>query len=98
MQKGGWVYILTNKPHGVLYTGVTAQLAARIHQHRTGKGSEFAAKYRLKMLVYVERHDDIRDAIWREKAIKAWRRAWKIRLIEEANPDWRDFWDDLAFA
>ena len=50
------------------------------------------------MLVYVERHDDIRDAIWREKAIKAWRRAWKIRLIEEANPDWRDFWDDLAFA
>ncbi|MBS0503970.1 MAG: GIY-YIG nuclease family protein [Proteobacteria bacterium] len=96
MAKGGWVYILTNKPRGVLYTGVTANLPARIWQHRNGDGSEFARKYRLKMLVYAEQHEDISAAIWREKAIKAWQRAWKVRLIEEINPEWRDLWGDLV--
>ena len=96
MSKGGWVYVLTNKPGGVLYTGVTANLPARIGQHRSGDGSKFAKKYNLQILVYAERHDDIGAAIWREKAIKAWRRAWKIRLIEETNPDWRDLAADLV--
>lgn len=95
MTKGGWVYIITNRPYGVPYTGVTSNLVARVHQHRTGTGSRFAKTYNLKRLVYAERHDDITSAIAREKAIKAWKRAWKIRLIESMNPEWRDLWDDL---
>ncbi len=96
MAKGGWVYIVTNRPYGIPYTGVTGKLAARVHQYRTGAGSQFTRKYNLTRLVYAERHDDISAAIAREKAIKAWKRAWKIRLIESINPDWRDLWEDLA--
>jgi len=92
---GGWVYIVTNKPHGVLYTGVTADVEARIHQHRTGVGSKFAKRYNCKMLVFAEQHDRIEDAIAREKAIKEWPRLWKLRIIREANPTWGDLapWD-----
>jgi putative endonuclease len=67
---GGWVYIVTNKPHGVLYTGVTADLAKRIVQHREGTGSSFARKHHCTRLVYAEPHDRIEEAIAREKAIK----------------------------
>lgn len=91
----GFVYIMSNFQRGVLYTGVSANLSARVFQHQNGKGSEFCLRYNLKRLVYAERHEDIRAAIAREKAIKAWNRAWKIRLIEEANPDWRDLTADL---
>jgi putative endonuclease len=94
--KGGWVYIITNRPYGVLYTGVTSDLATRVHQHRSGTGSQFARRYNLTRLVHAERHNHIHDAIAREKAIKAWQRAWKIRLIESANPAWRDLWEDMA--
>lgn len=93
MRKGGWTYILANKPNGVLYIGVTSDLAARMMQHREGKGSAFCRKYGLKMLVYVERHDDISAAIAREKALKAWKRAWKVELIEKANPRWDDLFE-----
>ena len=86
----GWVYILTNKPHGVLYTGVTAKLAKRIHQHRTGRGSAFARKYNCTQLVYAEEHERIEDAISREKAIKEWPRLWKLRMIQESNPEWEN--------
>jgi putative endonuclease len=92
---GGWVYILSNKPGGTLYTGVTADLAARMMQHRAGTGSAFCRRYGIKHLVHAEPYDDIRDAIARKKAIKAWKRAWKVELIEAANPDWQDLFDRM---
>ena len=93
--KEGWTYILSNKPRGVLYIGVTSDLSARIMQHRSGTGSAFARRYGLKILVLAEHHGTIEDAIMREKAMKAWKRDWKIELIEQANPDWRDLFEDL---
>ncbi|MEK7342532.1 MAG: GIY-YIG nuclease family protein [Pseudomonadota bacterium] len=91
--RGGWTYIMTNKPRGVLYIGVTNALHARVDQHRRGVGSAFCRQHNLHRLVLAERHEDIREAIAREKALKAWKREWKIRLIEEANPEWRDLFD-----
>ncbi|MES2498719.1 MAG: GIY-YIG nuclease family protein [Pseudomonadota bacterium] len=93
MRRGGWTYIMTNRPRGVLYVGVTADLAARIHQHRNGEGSDFCKRYNLALLVHVEEHVTIGEAILREKAVKAWKRDWKIRLIEEGNPEWRDLFE-----
>jgi putative endonuclease len=91
----GWVYIMTNGPHGMLYIGVTADLAARIYQHRTGKGSEFCRKHKLTRLVYVETYDQIVDAIIREKAMKKWKRAWKLKLVCQANPHWNDLFEHI---
>ena len=96
MAKGGWTYILTNKPGGVLYIGVTADLAERIMQHRAGRGSVFCKRYGVKRLVLAERHESIDAAILREKALKAWQRAWKIRLVEEANPLWDDLFEHIT--
>jgi putative endonuclease len=93
--RGGWTYITTNHAYGALYVGVTADLAARIARHRIGKGSSFCRKYRLHRLVLAERHESIDDAIRREKLLKTWQRPWKIKLIEAANPQWRDLWDDI---
>ncbi len=93
---GGWTYFVTNKPRGVLYTGVTADLAARVAQHKNGEGSKFCRRYGLNMLVLAEHHDDIREAIAREKTIKAWKRDWKIELIEASNPEWRNLSGDLT--
>jgi putative endonuclease len=95
LEKGGYTYILTNKPRGVLYIGVTSDIAARMMQHRAGKGSAFARKYGLNVLALVEHHATIDEAIAREKAMKAWKRAWKIELIEKSNPDWRDLFGDI---
>jgi putative endonuclease len=89
---GGWVYIMTNRTNGVLYIGVTSDLVRRVHDHREGAISGFTKRYNLKTLVYFERHDEILSAIAREKSMKAWRRAWKIQLIETGNPDWADLW------
>lgn len=94
--RGGWTYIMTNEPRGVLYIGFTNALHIRVDQHRRGVGSEFCRQYNLHRLVLAERHDDIRDAIAREKALKAWRRDWKIRLIEEVSPQWGDLFDFLV--
>ena len=91
--RGGWTYIMTNRPRGVLYIGVTANLSGRVWQHRNGEGSAFCKRYRLTRLVYAEQHDSIEDAIAREKAMKAWKRAWKIDLIEQSNPQWLGLWD-----
>ncbi|MBN90943.1 MAG: excinuclease ABC subunit C [Erythrobacteraceae bacterium] len=85
-----WVYIMSNREDGVLYIGLTADLSRRIVQHREGKGSAFCRRYGLKRLVYAEEHDSIEDAIAREKAMKAWKRAWKIELVEGVNPAWDD--------
>jgi putative endonuclease len=95
--RGGWTYIMTNHVRGVLYIGVTADLAARISQHRAGEGSSFCRRYKLKRLVLAESHDTIDDAIRREKLLKVWKRAWKVELIEAANPTWRDLWQDLPY-
>jgi putative endonuclease len=75
--------------------GATANLAARLWQHRNGEGSAFCRRYHLTRLVLAEQHDRIEDAIAREKAMKAWKRAWKIALIEQANPQWIDLWDTI---
>ena len=93
---GGWVYIMTNKRQGVLYIGVTFDLAARVLQHIAGIGSAFCRRYGLNRLAFAERHDDMASAIAREKALKAWKRAWKIELVESVNPDWLDLFDHLA--
>ena len=89
---------MTNHVRDVLYIGVTADLAARVAQHRQGEGSSFCRRYKLRRLVLAEWHDSIDDAIRREKMLKVWKRAWKIELVERSNPAWRDLWDDLAGA
>jgi putative endonuclease len=88
--KGGWVYILTNRPNGTLYVGVTADLARRLQQHRDGSVEGFTHRYGLKRLVYAERHEEIVLAIQREKTLKHWPRAKKVWLILEQNPGWLD--------
>ena len=93
--KPDWVYIMTNMPFGTLYIGVTGNLPARAYQHRTGTGSVFCAKYGLTRLVYVEHHVRIGDAIAREKAMKAWKRSWKTKLIETNNPAWDDLFETI---
>lgn len=92
---GGWVYIVTNRKNGTLYTGVTSNLSQRAWQHRASVIDGFTRRYALKRMVFTEFHDDIRLAIQREKNIKHWPRAWKIKLIEEGNPEWDDLYDRL---
>jgi putative endonuclease len=91
----GWVYILTNKPNGILYTGVTIKLPERIFDHRNGQGSAFTRRYKLKRLVYVEEHERIEEAIQREALIKSWPRAWKVRLITGMNASWDDLYEQI---
>ena len=90
------VYILASKPHGTLYVGVTSDLAKRVWEHRTDTTDGFTRRYGVHTLVYVESHATMADAILREKRMKKWRRDWKIELIERANPDWRDLYDDIS--
>ncbi len=94
--RGGWLYIMTNRPNGTLYLGVTSDLARRAWEHREGVVDGFSKRYGLKRLVWFERHDDIRAAIQREKTMKHWPRAWKVRLILSANPEWDDLYTLLA--
>ena len=84
------VYILADKPYGTLYVGVTSDIAARMEAHRKGLVDGFTKQYGVHVLVHVELHADMYEAIQREKRLKKWSRAWKIRLIEEMNPEWRD--------
>ena len=92
---GGWVYFMTNRTDGTLYVGVTSDLARRVWEHRDGVVDGFTKRHGLKRLVYAEFHDDIRNAIQREKTIKHWPRAWKVRLIHADNPNWDDRYDQL---
>ena len=89
------VYIVTDKPDGTLYVGVTTDLARRAAQHRAGEIDGFTKRYGLKRLVYFEPHEDISAAIHREKRLKKWPRAWKVRLINDGNPSWDDLFDTL---
>jgi len=84
-----FVYIMASRPGGALYTGRTANLRRRIEAHRAGM-SAHTAKYRIKTLVWFERHDDFETSLRRERSIKRWRRDWKIALITDANPGWQD--------
>ena len=92
---GGWIYIMADRYRGTLYIGVTSDVAARVWAHREGRGSSFCARYGLTRLVYAEQAPTIEEAIAREKALKKWNRAWKIRLIEETNPTWDDLYPTL---
>ena len=84
------VYILASKRNGTLYIGMTSNLAGRIEAHRAGAVDGFIKEYDVHLLVYFELHDEMYEAIQRQKRLKKWNRAWKIRMIEEANPGWRD--------
>ncbi len=90
-----FVYIMTNASHTVLYTGVTNNLTRRVHQHRSGEGSAFTKRYRVKQLVFYDRFDRPEDAVAAEKRIKSGSRAKKAALIESLNPSWRDLIEDL---
>ncbi|HMG62866.1 MAG TPA: GIY-YIG nuclease family protein, partial [Streptosporangiaceae bacterium] len=92
---GGWVYIMTNRPFGTLYIGVTNDISRRAWEHRQGAGTGFTARYMLTQLVYMGRHEDIVTAIQREKSVKHWPRAWKLDLIEKQNPGWEDLFNQL---
>jgi putative endonuclease len=89
---GGFVYILTNRRDGTLYTGVTNDLPRRVYEHREKYNKGFTERYGLSRLVYYESYDDIRVAIQREKTIKHWPRQWKLALIQTMNPDWNDLY------
>jgi len=96
MEKQFYVYILASKRNGTLYTGVTSDLIKRVWQHKHHMVEGFTKKYRVKKLVYYEVHDNTESAITREKQIKKWRRKWKLRLIEEKNPQWTDLYDEIV--
>ena len=87
------VYILASERNGTLYIGVTSNLPQRIWQHREGLVEGFTKRYSVKMLVWYEMHESMESAIMREKALKKWRREWKLELIEPSNAQWRELWD-----
>jgi len=95
MDKSFFVYIMASRKDGVLYTGVTSNLARRAWEHRNKIVPGFTTRYGVGRWVWVERHDDAEAAIRREKQIKKWRRAWKVELIETDNPAWADLFDSL---
>ncbi|MCA1806185.1 MAG: GIY-YIG nuclease family protein [Xanthomonadaceae bacterium] len=96
MPKQPIVYLLTNRPNGTLYTGVTSDLPKRIWEHRNKVIKGFSQKYNLTRLVYFELHEDMYQAILREKQIKAGSRKAKIELIEATNPGWKDLYGDIC--
>ena len=95
MSKQGFVYILANRRNGTLYVGVTSNLVQRVWQHKEGLADGFTKKYGVKSLVWFQQCDEIAGAIEREKQIKEWSRAWKLRIIEEMNPNWDDLYVTL---
>jgi putative endonuclease len=87
---------MASKRNGTLYLGVTSDLIRRCHEHREGLIEGFSKKYGCRLLVWFEAHDDLQEARLRELQMKKWKRGWKVRLIQESNPDWRDLWFDIA--
>ena len=96
MTKQYAVYVMTNKPYGTVYIGVTGNLVKRVYEHKEGFVEGFTKEYGLDKLVWYEVHEDIYSAITREKQIKEWRRDWKINLIQEMNVDWKDLYLDIV--
>jgi len=95
MEKQFHIYILASKRNGTLYVGMTSDMIKRVWEHKNHLVDGFTKKYEVNKLVYFEEHDHPRQAIAREKQLKKWNRAWKIRLIEKSNPDWLDLYDGL---
>jgi putative endonuclease len=91
-----FVYMLTNRPDGTLYVGITNDLVRRVYEHKSKAVQGFSKRYNLDQLVYYEIHDTALNAIQREKNIKHWPRQWKINLIEDTNPDWRGLYDEVT--
>ena len=91
-----WVYIMASRINGTLYVGMTTDILQRISDHKNEVKPGFTSKYSVKRLVWFEPHDNVIEAIAQEKRLKNWRRSWKIQLIEKANPDWNDLYDQLA--
>lgn len=91
-----YVYMLASKRNGTLYTGVTNDLIRRVYQHKTGAFKGFTQKYGVKTLVWYEVHNDIYEAIKREKNIQARKRQWKLELIEKENPNWKDLYEEIT--
>jgi len=89
------VYILASKRNGTLYTGVTSDLRKRVFEHRSDTIEGFTKKYAVHDLVYFELHENMPAAITREKQIKKWNRVWKLRMIEQQNPNWEDLWSQI---
>ncbi len=96
MKKTPVIYIMTNKNNSVLYTGVTSNLKKRVWEHKQKLVEGFTKKYNVKKLVYFEIFDNMEQALKREKRIKKWNRQWKIEMIEEENPKWKDLYSDLV--
>jgi putative endonuclease len=90
-----YVYILANKKYGTLYTGISNDLIRRNYEHKTNMANGFTKKYNVHQLMYYEIHEDVCEAILREKQIKKWRRDWKINLIEQDNPYWIDLYEEI---
>jgi len=95
-ERNYWVYIVASGFAGTLYIGVTNDLIRRVHEHKSKVAEGFTKKHNVDRLVYFETFDDIENAIRREKRLKKWNRAWKIRLIEETNPNWADLYPSIA--
>ncbi|PZU93047.1 MAG: GIY-YIG nuclease [Chelatococcus sp.] len=91
-----FLYLMASKRSGTLYLGVTNDLARRAFEHKAKQNAGFTSRYDVDRLVWYEEFADIRDAIDREKVLKKWRRAWKIKLIEDINPEWKDLYEGLA--
>ena len=94
-EKYYYVYVLANKPRGTTYVGVTSNLVERVWQHKQEQVDGFTNRYGLKSLVWYEQHEDVQEAILREKQIKNWNRLWKIELIESGNPEWNDLYETI---
>ncbi|VAX09759.1 Excinuclease ABC, C subunit-like [hydrothermal vent metagenome] len=95
MERQPCVYILASQRNGTLYTGVTSSLLKRVWEHKNHVVEGFTRKHGVHTLVWYEMHETMNAAIGREKAIKNWKRSWKINVIEEMNPDWRDLYSEL---
>ena len=95
MDKTFYTYMLANQRNGTLYIGVTNDLVRRVHEHRSEMIPGFSRKYGVKQLVYYEVHTSAEAAITREKQLKKWKRRWKLRIIEEQNPDWNDLYQSI---
>ncbi|MBI5637014.1 MAG: GIY-YIG nuclease family protein [Nitrospinae bacterium] len=95
MMKQYFVYIMASKRNGTLYIGMTNNLARRVYEHKNGMVEGFSKRYGITILVYYEHTGSVHGAIMREKQLKKWERKWKLRLIEQGNPDWKDLYDGL---